>query len=47
MYVHNNLRLLSRKSDHYLKGETKLWDVGGDAFETIDAHEDDNESLKL
>jgi hypothetical protein len=25
--VHNNLRLLSHKSDEYKEGETKKWDV--------------------
>ena len=36
VYVHTNLHLLSRKSDHYLKGETRLWDVGGDHFDQPD-----------
>ncbi|XP_074342711.1 uncharacterized protein LOC141680360 [Apium graveolens] len=39
VYVHTNLRLLSRKSDLYLKGETKLWDVGGDHFDPLDGAE--------
>jgi hypothetical protein len=27
VFVHTNLRLLSRKNDHYKEGPTKLWDV--------------------
>ncbi|KAL8133407.1 hypothetical protein AgCh_008754 [Apium graveolens] len=40
VYVHTNLRLLSRKSDHYTKGETRLWDVGGDRFDPLDGAEE-------
>ncbi|XP_074336689.1 uncharacterized protein LOC141673859 [Apium graveolens] len=40
VYVHTNLRLLSRKSDIYLKGETKLWDFGGDHFDPLDGAEE-------
>ncbi|XP_074323848.1 uncharacterized protein LOC141660758 [Apium graveolens] len=40
VYVHNNLRLLSRKSDAYLTGETKLWDIGGDCFDPFDGGEE-------
>lgn len=36
MFVHTNLRLLSRKTREYGEGETKMWDIAGDAFETID-----------
>ncbi|XP_073004802.1 uncharacterized protein [Typha latifolia] len=35
VFVHNNLRLLSRKSPEYITGETKMWDVGGDAFDSF------------
>ncbi|XP_028062407.1 uncharacterized protein LOC114265772 [Camellia sinensis] len=35
VFVHNNLHLLSRRSRQYIKGETKLWDVGGDAFDSL------------
>ena len=28
VFVHNNLRLLSRKSEEYTKGPSKYWDVG-------------------
>lgn len=34
--VHTNLRLVFKKSDHYLKGETNFWDVGGDHFDPPD-----------
>nr|XP_017226358.1 PREDICTED: uncharacterized protein LOC108202473 [Daucus carota subsp. sativus] len=40
VYVHTNLRLLSRKSDQYIKGETKLWDIGGDRFDPLDGAEE-------
>ncbi|KAL0284326.1 UNVERIFIED_CONTAM: hypothetical protein Sangu_2831700 [Sesamum angustifolium] len=36
VFVHNNLRLLSRKTPQYMQGDTKMWDVAGDAFETIE-----------
>ncbi|KAL0289160.1 UNVERIFIED_CONTAM: hypothetical protein Sangu_2625700 [Sesamum angustifolium] len=36
VFVHNNLRLLSRKTPQYMQGNTKMWDVAGDAFETIE-----------
>ncbi|KAJ9556720.1 hypothetical protein OSB04_011334 [Centaurea solstitialis] len=32
VYIHNNLRLLSRN----LKEDTKMWDVGGDAFDSME-----------
>lgn len=28
VYVHNNLRLLSRKQNDYIEGPTKYWDIG-------------------
>jgi len=34
VFVHSNLRHLSR-SDTYKKGETRMWDVGGDSFESL------------
>ncbi|GJZ28465.1 hypothetical protein Tco_0573112 [Tanacetum coccineum] len=34
--VHNNLRLLSRSTDQYLDEKTKMWDVGGDEFGTME-----------
>lgn len=40
VYVHNNLRLLSRKSPQYLLGESRLWDVGGDRFDPLDGAEE-------
>ena len=36
VYVHNNLRLLSRRSPNYDEGEYKIWDIGGDGFDSID-----------
>ncbi|XP_057758219.1 uncharacterized protein LOC130978140 [Arachis stenosperma] len=36
VFVHTNLRLLSRKTQQYNKGETMMWDIAGDAFSPID-----------
>ncbi|CAL5347327.1 unnamed protein product [Camellia sinensis] len=36
VFVHSNIRLLSRRSQLYTEGETKLWDVGGDAFDSLE-----------
>ncbi|KAG5548096.1 hypothetical protein RHGRI_013702 [Rhododendron griersonianum] len=36
IYVHNNLRLLPRRTRVYTEGDTKLWDVGGDAFDSLE-----------
>ncbi|XP_026433089.1 uncharacterized protein LOC113330501 [Papaver somniferum] len=35
VYVHSNLRLLSRREPHYMTGETRMWDVAGDTFDTM------------
>ncbi|GFZ02118.1 hypothetical protein Acr_15g0007270 [Actinidia rufa] len=32
VFVHSNLRLLSRRSPQYCSGETKMWDIAGDQF---------------
>ncbi|XP_057444810.1 uncharacterized protein LOC130737057 [Lotus japonicus] len=36
VFVHSNLRLISRSSPQYHEGETKMWDIAGDAFESLD-----------
>ncbi|KAG5567871.1 hypothetical protein RHGRI_003150 [Rhododendron griersonianum] len=36
VYVRNNLRLLSRRTRLYMEGDTKLWDVGGDASVSLE-----------
>ncbi|KAL3828629.1 hypothetical protein ACJIZ3_017431 [Penstemon smallii] len=36
VYVHSNLRLLSRKTPQYMQGDNRMWDVAGDAFESLD-----------
>ena len=36
VYVHNNLRLLSRRSPNYNEGESKMWDIRGDDFDSMD-----------
>ncbi|XP_020255885.1 uncharacterized protein LOC109832844 [Asparagus officinalis] len=35
VYVHTNLRLLSRSSKEYMEGESRMWDIGGDAFDSF------------
>ena len=35
MYVHNNLRLISQNSEEYNEKKTKMWDIGGDGFESF------------
>ena len=36
VYVHNNLRLLSRRSPNYNESESKMGDIGGDGFDSMD-----------
>ena len=36
VYVYNNLRLLSRRSPNYNESEYKMWDIGGDGFDSMD-----------
>ncbi|PWA87399.1 hypothetical protein CTI12_AA035550 [Artemisia annua] len=36
VFVHSNLRLLSRQSPEYTKGESSMWDLGVDGFDTLD-----------
>ena len=36
VYIHNNLHLLSRNSNQYENEKTKMWDVGGDAFDSME-----------
>ena len=36
VFVHTNLRLLSRRSPNHNEGEYKMWDVGGASFDSID-----------
>ncbi|XP_050365649.1 uncharacterized protein LOC126784209 [Argentina anserina] len=36
VYVHTNLRLLARQSSFYNKGATHMWDIGGDAFDSLE-----------
>ncbi|KAI5351851.1 hypothetical protein L3X38_004742 [Prunus dulcis] len=36
VFVHSNLRLLSRKRPEYKEGEIHMWDVGSDAFDSMD-----------
>ncbi|XP_058766128.1 uncharacterized protein LOC131639665 [Vicia villosa] len=36
VFVHSNLRLLSRNSPQYKQEETKMWDIAGDNFGSLD-----------
>ncbi|XP_058775440.1 uncharacterized protein LOC131649701 [Vicia villosa] len=36
VYVLTNLRLLGRKCEEYKETSTKMWDIGGDAWESFD-----------
>ena len=36
VFVHNNFRVLSRRSPNYNKGESKMWDIGGDGFDSME-----------
>ncbi|CAN6931717.1 BnaC06g06510D [Brassica napus] len=36
VFIHNNLRLLSRNFDQYEAEKTKMWDVGGDGFDSME-----------
>ncbi|GAV74083.1 LOW QUALITY PROTEIN: Dimer_Tnp_hAT domain-containing protein, partial [Cephalotus follicularis] len=36
VFIHSNLRLLSRKSPQYAQGETRMWNIGGDTFDTFE-----------
>ncbi|WOH08258.1 hypothetical protein DCAR_0727696 [Daucus carota subsp. sativus] len=33
VYVHNNIRMISRKQPEYTSGPCKYWDIGGDNFD--------------
>ena len=36
VYVHNNLRHMSRRSLNYSEDKSKMWDIGGDGFDSMD-----------
>ena len=36
VFEHTNLHLLSRRSSTYKEGPNKMWDVGGDQFDSLD-----------
>ena len=36
VFIHNNLRLLSRSTSAYNDEKTKMWDVGGDDFGSME-----------
>ena len=36
VFVHNNLGLLSRRSPNFNEGESKMWGIGGDGFDSMD-----------
>ena len=33
VFVHQNLRLISRKSPEYISGPSRFWDIGGYRYE--------------
>ena len=38
VYVHSNLRLLSRRNEEYVHIATKMWDIAGDSWNESDIH---------
>ena len=38
IYVHSNLRLLSRRNEEYIRIATKMWDIVGDSRNESDIH---------
>ena len=38
VYVHSNLRLLSRRNVEYVNTTTKIWDIVGDSWNESDIH---------
>ena len=38
IYVHSNLRLLSRRNEEYVHIATKMWDIVGDSWNESDIH---------
>ena len=38
IYVHSNLRLLSRRNEEYVNIATKMWDIAGDSWNESDIH---------
>ena len=34
VFTHQNLRLLSRKTEEYNRGPSAMWDIGADTFES-------------
>ena len=38
VYVHSNLRLLSRRNEEYIHTATKMWDIAGDSSNESDMH---------
>lgn len=36
VFIHSNLRLLSRRLDEYKKGESLMWDIGADRFDSLE-----------
>ena len=38
VYVHSNLRLLSRRNEEYVHTATKMWDIAGDSWNESNIH---------
>ena len=39
VYVHSNLRLLSRRNEEYVNTATKMWDIAGDSWNKRNIYE--------
>ena len=39
VYVHSNLRLLSRRNEEYVNTVTKMWDIAGDSWNKRNIYE--------
>ncbi|KAI8549143.1 hypothetical protein RHMOL_Rhmol06G0003800 [Rhododendron molle] len=35
VYIHSNLRLLLRRTRQYMEGQTKMWDIVRDVFDSF------------
>ena len=38
VYMHSNLRLLSRRNEEYVNTATKMWDIVGDSWNERNIH---------
>ena len=38
VYMHSNLRILSRRNEEYVHTATKMWDIAGNSWNESDIH---------